>query len=196
MLLTAALVSLFGYGLLVAAADKPAPPAAALQSIPAAYRIGPGDVLQIDVWKEPDASYPAVTVRPDGRISLPILGELMVAGMTPADLETVLTEKFAKFIRTSRVVVGVREPNSQRIYVIGEVRREGSIRLMAPMTVVQALAEAGGVTDYAKRKKIYILRSQNGRQQNLPFDYDAVLRGQKVVQNVLLLSGDTIVVPR
>lgn len=163
---------------------------------PPAYRIGPGDILQIDVWKEPDASSPQVTVWPDGRISLPMVGALRVAGLTPADLEAALAGKFGTLIRDARVTVTVREVNSQKIYLIGEVRREGPVRLVGPITALQALAEAGGITDYAKRKGIYILRIVNGRQVHLPFDYDAVVRGRKVEQNVILIAGDTIVVPR
>jgi polysaccharide export outer membrane protein len=170
------------------------PPAADID--PPEYRIGSGDVLQIDVWKEPDASSTGVTVRPDGRISLQMIGDVRVAGQTPTELEGVLAQRFEKFIRGARVTVTVREANSHRVYVIGEVRREGAIRLVTPITVLQALAEAGGITDYAKRKNIYILRVVDGRQASLRFDYDAVVRGQKVQQNVMLLSGDTIVVPR
>jgi polysaccharide export outer membrane protein len=161
-----------------------------------AYRIGPGDVLQIDVWKEPDASNPSVTVRPDGRVSLAMVGEIAVAGLTPVELEARLADKFGTLIRNPRVTVAVRDANSQKIYVLGEVRREGSIRMAGPMTVLQALAEAGGVNDYAKRKQIYILRVMNGRQARLPFDYEAVLRGQKAEQNLRLQPGDTVVVPR
>lgn len=160
------------------------------------YRIGPGDVLQIDVWKEPDVSAPSVTVRPDGRISLPIVGELRAVGLTPMELQKLLLAKFGDLIRGARVTVMVREINSQRVYVIGEVRREGPIRLMAPITVLQALAEAGGVTDYAKRKKIHILRRGAGNKVKLQFDYDAVVRGEKAEEDVELLPGDTIVVPR
>lgn len=160
------------------------------------YRIGPGDVLTIDVWKEPEASIASVTVRPDGRISLPIIGEVEAAGQTPLDLQRTATEKYSQFIHDPRVNVSVRDAGSQRVYVIGEVRREGAIRLTTPMTVLQTLAEAGGLTDYAKRKNIYILRTQNGQQVKLAFDYDAVLRGQKVQQNITLMAGDTIVVPR
>jgi len=160
------------------------------------YRIGPGDVLQIDVWKEPDASNPSVTVRPDGRVSLAMLGELRVAGLTPAELQAILIEKFGALIRDARVTVTVRDANSQKVYVIGEVRREGAVRMVGPMTVLQALAEAGGISDYAKRKQIYILRVVDGRQMRLPFDYEAVVKGQKVGQNVTLLPGDTVVVPR
>ncbi len=160
------------------------------------YRIGAGDVLSVEVWKEPDISALSVTVRPDGRISLPMVGELLVAGLTPVEVQAAATALFARIVRDARVSVTVREIHSQRVYVIGEVRREGAIRLTGPLTVLQTLAEAGGLTDYAKRKKIYILRVQNGRQIRLPFDYDAVLRGEQVEQNITLLPGDTLVVPR
>jgi polysaccharide export outer membrane protein len=152
--------------------------------------------LHVEVWKEPDASNPAATVRPDGKISLPMLGEVQAAGLAPADLQKALLPRYAELIRGARVTVMVREVNSQRVYVIGEVRREGPVRMVAPLTVLQALAEAGGMTDYAKRKKIYILRMSGGRQVSLPFDYDAVVRGEKVGQNVALLAGDTVIVPR
>jgi polysaccharide export outer membrane protein len=160
------------------------------------YRIGPGDVLQIDVWKEPDASMAAVTVRPDGMISLAMIGETPAADRTPAELETALAEKYGELIRDPRVTVTVREVTSQRVYLIGEVRREGPVRMVGRLTVLQALAEAGGITDYAKRNRIYILRTSNGRQVKLPFNYGEVVRGQKVEQNVQLFPGDTIVVPR
>ncbi len=160
------------------------------------YRIGAGDVLSVEVWKEPDISARSVTVRPDGRISLPMVGELLVAGLTPVEAQAAATALFARIVRDTRVSVTVREIHSQRVYVIGEVRREGAIRLTGPLTVLQTLAEAGGLTDYAKRRKIYILRVQNGRQIRLPFDYDAVLRGERVEQNITLLPGDTLVVPR
>jgi polysaccharide export outer membrane protein len=163
---------------------------------PLTYRIGPGDVLQVDVWKEPDASTPAATVRPDGRITLPMVGEIQAAGLMPSELQKSLLGKYGELIKDASVTVIVREVNSQKVYLIGEVRREGPVKLAAPLTVLQALAEAGGVTDYAKRKRIYILRIADGRQAILPFDYDAVVRGEKVQQNVVLLPGDTIVVPR
>jgi polysaccharide export outer membrane protein len=163
---------------------------------PLTYRIGPGDVLQVDVWKEPDASSPAATVRPDGRITLPMLGEVQAAGLMPSELQKSLVGKYGELIKDASVIVTVREINSQKVYLIGEVRREGPVKLVAPLTVLQALAEAGGITDYAKRKRIYILRTAGGRQAILPFDYDAVVRGEKVQQNVVLLPGDTIVVPR
>jgi polysaccharide export outer membrane protein len=160
------------------------------------YRIGPGDVLQTNVWKQPDLSVASVTVRPDGQVSLPLLDELMVQGLSPADLEQVLTKKYAEFVHQAHVTVLVREVNSQKIYLIGEVKKEGAIRLLVPMTVLQAIAEAGGLTDYAKRKKMYILRVDHGKQIIFPFDYDAVVKGQKIEQNTLVAPGDTIVAPR
>src|SRR5579862_2915769 len=134
-----------------------------------AYRIGPGDVLQIDVWKEPEASMASITVRPDGMISLAMIGEMPAADRTPAELEALLAEKYGQLIRDARVTVTVREVTSQRVYLIGELRREGPVRMVGRLTVLQALAEAGGITDYAKRNRIYILRTTNGRQVKLPF---------------------------
>jgi polysaccharide export outer membrane protein len=160
------------------------------------HRIGPGDVLQIDVWKEPEASVAAVAVQSDGGVSVPILGEVKAAGLTAAEFQQTLAERFGEIIRGARVTVLVREVNSERVYLIGEVRREGPIRLQGPLTVLQALAEAGGITDYAKRKKIYVLRVVGGKKLLLPFDYGAVVRGDKSGQNVFLLPGDTVVVPR
>jgi len=160
------------------------------------FRIGPGDVLAVDVWKEPEASAVSVTVRPDGKMSLPMIGEVQAADLTPGELEAALTTKYGEYVKNPAVTVFIKEMNSQRIYVIGEVKREGQIRLDGPMTVLQALAQAGGLTDYAKRKKIYVLRTEQGRQSILPFDYDAVVHGEKVDQNIVLLAGDTVIVPR
>ena len=159
---------------------------------PEEYRVGPGDVLQIDVWNEPDASS-SVTVRPDGKISPRLIGDMAVAGLTPATLGLLLSARYSAYIRTAHVSVAVREINSRRIYVIGEVKKEGAIRLDAPLTVLQALAEAGGLSDYAKRKKIYILR---GTHQSFNFNFDEVVRGTQMQQNILLMPGDTVIVPR
>jgi polysaccharide export outer membrane protein len=160
-----------------------------------AYKIGPGDVLQVIVWRETDISQPMITVRPDGKISLPLVKEIDVAGFTTDEVEKDLANRLKPFVKDPDVSVIVRESHSQKVYVIGAVRREGPIRLSSPLTILQALAEAGGVTEYAKRKKIYVLRNVIDRQVRLPFDYEAVLRGEKGDQNVLLLPGDTVVVP-
>jgi polysaccharide export outer membrane protein len=159
------------------------------------YRIGAGDVLQISVWKEPEASVGAAVVRPDGKVSLPIIKDLEVVGMTPSQAEKVITERLSKMIPAADVTVVVAAINSKKVYLVGAVRKEGPIPYTYRMTVMQALSEAGGLSDYAKRKKIYILRTQNGKDYRLPFDYEAVLRGERMELNIPLLAGDTIVVP-
>lgn len=171
-------------------------PAAMDRGVPDDYHIGEGDILHIAVWKEPDASVPSVVVRPDGRISMPMLKEVRVSGMTPVEAEKVITEQLTKFISAPDVTVIVSAINSKKIYVVGGVKKEGPIAYTYRMTVLQALSEAGGLTDYAKKKKIYVLRHENGRDYKLPFDYDAALRGERMELNIPLVSGDTIVVPK
>ena len=125
-----------------------------------------------------------------------MIGEVDAANLTPTDLERLLTKRYREYIRDTHVTVVVKEINSKKVYLVGEVKKEGPVRMLAPITVLQALAEAGGVTDYAKRRKIYVLRTVEGRQVRLAFDYDAVLRGDNTEQNVELVAGDTVVVPR
>ena len=158
------------------------------------YRIVSGDVLQIIVWKDPDASVPSAVVRPDGKIGMPLLKEIVVAGLTPKEVERMITGRLSQFIRAADVTVVVKEINT-KAYVVGAVKKEGPVSLQYQMTVLQALSEAGGVTDYAKRKKIYLLRSENGKPFRFPFNYDAVIRGQQMEQNIPVIPGDTIVVP-
>jgi len=163
--------------------------------LPLGYRIGPGDMLQIHVWKDTEASVPAALVRSDGKISLPMIKEVDVLDLTPSQLERVLTERYARFINDPEVTVLIKEIHSQKIFLVGAVQKQGSIRLQSSMTVLQALAEAGGLTQYAKKSKIYVLRPEDRRQVRLPFDYDAVIRGDRVEQNIIVLPGDTIVIP-
>lgn len=165
------------------------------RGVPDDYIIGEGDVLHVSVWKEPDASVQSVVVRPDGRISVPLVKEVEVLGMTPPQLEARLTEDLKKFLTEPDVTVIVQAINSKKIYLVGAVKKEGTIQYTYRMSVLQALSEAGGLTDYAKKKKIYILRHDKGREFRLPFDYDAVLKGEHMELNVPLLPGDTIVVP-
>lgn len=160
------------------------------------YRIGAGDILGVEVWKEPEASAPTVAVRPDGSVSLPMIGEIQAAGLTPHEFEDALKAKYGEYLRVAGIVVTVKEVHSQKVYVIGEVKKEGPLRLEGPMTVLQALAEVGGVTDYAKRNKIYVLRTSQTGKEIFRFDYNAVVRGQKMDGNIVLAPGDTIVVPR
>jgi polysaccharide biosynthesis/export protein len=159
------------------------------------YRIGAGDVLEINVWKEPEASVQNAVVRSDGMISLPLIKEVKAAGQTPIALQEEISQKLAKLIRDADVTVLVKEMRSEKVYVIGAVKKEGPVVIQSRMTVLEAIAEAGGLTDYAKRGKIYILRQDGQEQTRVPFDYSAVIRGKNVEQNVLLQRGDTIVVP-
>ena len=165
------------------------------RGVPENYRIGPGDVLQISVWKEPEASVPDVTVRTDGKISVPLIKEVAADGLTPIELERHLAEKFGTYIKNAEVTVVVRQVRSKKVYVVGAVRREGPVAIESPMTILQTLVAAGGLTDYAKTKKIYVLRTVKGKQIRLPFDYNAVIRGERVEQNIQILPDDTLVVP-
>lgn len=158
------------------------------------YRIGAGDVLNISVWKEPEVSIPSIIVRPDGKITVPLVKDIEVAGLTPAEAEKVITKALSPFIKDVNVTVIVTGINSKKIYVIGAVKKEGPLAYTHKMTIMQALTEAGGLTDYAKRKKIYVLRAQNGKQTRISFDYDAVLKG-KHPENVWLVPDDTLVIP-
>jgi polysaccharide export outer membrane protein len=165
------------------------------RGVPDDYQIGAGDGLSIAVYHEPDATVPTVVVRPDGRISMPLLKEVDVLGLTPSQLEARITEQLKKYLTAPDVTVIVTAINSKKIYLVGAVKKEGPIAFTYRMTVLQALSEAGGLTEYAKRKKIYVLRNQNGREFRLPFDYDGALKGEHMELNVPLMAGDTIVVP-
>jgi polysaccharide biosynthesis/export protein len=158
------------------------------------FRIGIGDVLGISVWKEPDHSIDSLVVRPDGKISIPLLREVNAVGLTPLQLEDVLTEKFKEYINTPTVTVVVREIRSQLIYLTGAVARPGSLLMRPGMTAWQALSEGGGIAEYAKRKKIYIVREVGGVRTTIDFDYVAVMKGD-AEKDLILKSGDTIVVP-
>ena len=158
------------------------------------YVIGPQDVLDINVWKEPDMTR-VVPVRPDGKISLPLINDVQAAGSTPTQLAADITTKLKKFLTDPQVTVIVTAINSQRIYVMGEVLRAGAFPLIPGMTVLQALANAGGFTTFADVKKIHVLRTVNGKRAELPFNYREVLKGGNEDQNIKLQPGDTVVVP-
>ena len=177
------------------AAKTPPPDAPKNSGAPMGYRIGAGDVLQINVWRESEVSVQGVVVRPDGKVTLPLVKDVDVMGQTPAELEKNLAAKLAQFINGADVTVVVREIHSKKVYMVGAVNRVGPIALLSDLTVLQALAEAGGVTDYAKRKKIYVMRTENGKPTKHFFDYDAVLKGEHIEENIMLQPDDTIVVP-
>lgn len=159
-----------------------------------AYIIGPEDVLDINVWKEPDMTR-VVPVRPDGKISLPLINDVQAAGSTPQQLATAVTDKLRKFLTEPQVTVIVTAINSQRVFVVGEVLRAGAFPLIPGMTVLQALASAGGFTTFADVKKIHVMRLVNGKHTELPFNYREVLKGDNPDQNIKLQPGDTVVVP-
>jgi len=159
------------------------------------YRIGPSDVLAINVWKDSELTR-TVTVRPDGKISLPLVGELEVSGMTAASVQRLIGQRLAEYISSPQVTVMVQEVKSQTYVVVGKVTKTGSFELGKPTTVLEAIAIAGGFLDFAKTNKVKIIRRREGGQtETLYFDYNKVIKGKNTDQNVLLQNGDTIVVP-
>jgi polysaccharide export outer membrane protein len=156
------------------------------------YIIGAEDNLQITVWREPSLSG-TIPVRPDGMISLNLLGDLPASGRTPMQLSNDIAVRLKKYVQDPNVSVVVLAVNSQKIYLVGEVGHVGPIALAAGMTPLQAIATAGGLGPFANSKKIYIMRTVNGKQEKIPFNYKVALKGGD--QGVALKSGDTIVVP-
>jgi polysaccharide export outer membrane protein len=157
------------------------------------YVIGADDTLHISVWKEPDLTE-TLPVRPDGKISMPLLNDITAAGLTPLQLRDTITERLKKYIADPRVTVVVTGMNSRRVFATGEVAHTGPMTLLPHMTMLQALAQAG-FTQFANPKAIYLLRNENGKQQKLPFNYKEVVKGNHPEQNIELRPGDTIVVP-
>jgi len=159
------------------------------------YIIGSEDVLAVNVWKEPEISK-VLPVRPDGRISLPLIGDTAASGLTPKQLQENIEKNLEAYMSHPEVTVIVQEAKSQRFNIVGEVQRPGSYNLGTPMTVLDAIAVAGGFKDFAKTSKVYVLRSsRDGTQERLPFNYKKVIRGRHSEQNVALQAHDTIVVP-
>jgi polysaccharide export outer membrane protein len=173
--------------------NKPAEPPAVSQALPSDYVIGADDQLKISVWNEANLSE-TVPVRPDGKISMPLLNDVDAAGLTPTQLKDSITEKLRKFISDPRVTIVVLAMNSRRVFVTGEVNHTGPMALLPHMTVLQALAQAG-FTQFANVKGIYLLRTENGKQSRISFNYKEVVKGNRPEQNVQLKPGDTIVVP-
>lgn len=157
------------------------------------YVIGPEDVLHVAVWREADLTA-TLPVRPDGKISLPLLNDVQASGLTPQQLAASVTEKLKKYIADPRVTVVVTQINSKRVYMVGEVLHPGPMSMIANMTVLQALSSAG-LNQFANTKRIYVLRTENGKQQKLPVNYRKLVKGEQIEQNYLLQPGDEIVVP-
>ncbi len=159
------------------------------------YTIGPQDVLAINVWREPEISR-TVPVRPDGKISLPLVGDILASGHTPVQLTREIAERLKNYLSDPEVTVIVQSVNSRRFNVVGGVASPGTYDLTKRMPVLDAIAQAGGPVDFAKVKKIYILRLlENGERLRIPFNYKQVIRGKNFHQNVDLEPGDTIVIP-
>src|ERR1700723_940450 len=142
------------------------------------YVIGAQDVLDVSVWKEPEVSR-IVPVRPDGKISLPLLNDVQAAGLTPAQLAVQITESLKKYVTSPQVTVIITTINSQRVYILGEVTRPGAFPMLPGMTVMQALSSAGGFTQFAKVKNIFVRRIEDGKETKFPFNYREVIGGKK-----------------
>jgi polysaccharide export outer membrane protein len=158
------------------------------------YKIGADDILKIDVWRE-DQLTRTVPVRPDGRITLPLLNDMRASGLTPMELAGAIRDELKNFVNNPQVTVSVMEINSRRIYVTGEVAKSGAFGLLPHMTALQAISSTGGFTQFARPKNIYILRTEKGQQVKLPFNYKEAVRGRNPEQNIELQPGDVIVVP-
>ena len=196
-------VGILVFGVTLQGQTKPSPPPAEAKSatavprgvpLPPDYVIGPEDVLSIVYWREKDVSAD-VTVRPDGKISLPLLNDVQAAGLTPMQLHDRLLETSRRYIEDPNVTVVVTEIKSRKVFITGEVESPGSYPLTAPTTGIQLIAVAGGLRDYANSKNIVIVRTENGQLVTYAFNYKDVLSRKNLRQNIELKPGDTVVVP-
>jgi polysaccharide export outer membrane protein len=169
-------------------------PLSAANADDGSYQIQPGDVLQVSVWKEPDLQAETL-VRPDGGISFPLAGDLVVSGLTVAQAGAVLTERIKRYIPDPVVTVVTKLIGGNHVYVVGKVNRPGEFQFNRPLDVMQALSMAGGATPFASLSDIRILRRENGKQTAIKFDYTDIENGKKLDKNIVLNSGDTVVVP-
>lgn len=198
---TACLAALTGCAATTAAQPAPAAPPATqaaapdqAQAPPAGYLIGPDDVLGVVFWELPNHGGDVI-VRPDGKITLPLLNDVQAAGLTPEQLRESIAAASAKYIRDPNVSVVVKQINSLKVYVTGQVTKPGTYPLTSPTTVLQVLALAGGVTDFAKKDKIVVMRTEGGQTRSYKFNYKDVIQGKKLEQNIVLKPGDTVVIP-
>ena len=177
-------------------AARPSSPGSPVASIAVSpdYVIGPTDVLSIVFWGDAALSS-EVTVRPDGKISLPLLNDVVAAGQTPEQLRRRLSDEAKRFVQAPVVTVVVRQVNNNRAFITGQIGRPGSYVLSGPTTVLQLIALAGGFTDFADRKHVLITRVDNGVQRSFTFNYDDVIKRRDLRQNLILKAGDTVVVP-
>jgi polysaccharide export outer membrane protein len=177
------------------ATNTPAPLVVAPQvPPPPGYVIGPDDVLQVLYWREKDVSA-EVVVRPDGMISLPLLNDVKAAGLTPEQLRDAVNQAATKFFEDPNVTINIKAINSRKVFITGSVAKAGPYPLSAPTTVLQLIAMAGGLTEFAKQKDISVMRSENGKLLRFPFNYKDVAKGKNLKQNIELKPGDTGIVP-
>lgn len=158
------------------------------------YIIGLGDELQIMVWKEPELAQ-AMSVRIDGRISLPLVGDVQAAGKTIRELKKILEEKYGSMISEPAVSVMLVQSKSWRYYIIGQIKQPGEFPIDFPITVLQAIAKSGGFLEWAKTDRISIIRHEGGKESIVPFNYEALVNGRNLQQNALVKPGDTIIIP-
>ena len=164
-------------------------------TLPPGYVIGVDDHLAISFWRDKDLSVDLVVVRPDGRISLPLINDVDVAGLTPEQLRERLLQAGGRFIADPSVTVIVKEIHSRRAFITGNVEKPGMYQMNAPMTVLQLIATAGGLREFVGGRDIVIVRHEKGREERFAFDYQAVVKGRKLAQNIELRPGDTVIVP-
>ena len=179
-----------------ASVSAPKPPVAVPPGVivPADYVIGPEDILTIVFWREKDLSSDVI-VRPDGRISLPVLQDVEAAGLTPEQLRDSLTKIAERYVEDPNVTVVVKEINSRRVFITGQVAKPGPYNITSPMTVVQLIAFAGGLLEYAKEEDIAIMRIEKDEAVSYRFNYDEVKHRKNLKQNIQLKPGDTVIVP-
>lgn len=182
------------FSVVLLAPVRPIPAQDAPQSTGDEFRIGVSDVLTVSVWKNPDLSA-QVPVRPDGKIALPLVGEVHAADMTPDELRQELNTQFASFVTAPTISVVVNEINSMKVFIVGEVRSPGSYDIIEPTRLMQALAMAGGLSEYADKSDILILRQQGSVENRIIVSVKGITNGKKMEDNILLEPGDTIVVP-
>jgi len=178
-----------------APAQEPAKAVAPRETEGALYTIGVGDILGIHVWKDPDVSRPNVMVRPDGRISLPLVGDVQAAGLVPSALSSIITQKLKDYVTDPQVTVIVEAINSYRIYMLGHVLRSGVYTFQNPTRLVEAIASAGGFDQFADTSHIIVLSSRGGGQTRIEVEFKKIVSGARLEDNIILHAGDTVIVP-
>jgi polysaccharide export outer membrane protein len=177
---------------LAAETEKPSP---IVQSGQETYTIGSGDILAILTWKEPDFTLEEVQVRTDGKISFPLLNDIQAAGLTPTALKQNIEKGLQDYVDSPFVTVGVKDPQSKKFYILGEVNTTGEFPLLKNLTILQAFAIAGGFTEWASKKEILLLRKENGKEKFYRINYKKIIKGKDIEQNMEIRADDTIIVP-